>query len=400
MFSRRSFLQRSSLIALAPTVPTFLARSLRAAKEAGAEDRILVVIQLDGGNDGINTVVPYADEAYAQNRKALRLPNARLIKINNEVALHPSLRAIGELLDDGRLSIVQGVGYPNPNRSHFRSMAIWHTARVEESAHNDLGWAGRALDTLPRSGSPASIFVGPEKLPRALLGRRSVASAMLHNEDLSLSLQIKPQQMLVPLQGPSDDLISFVQRSVLDAYTTADQLSAAMQASSAAASYPNTGLAKRLRLVAQLIKSDLPARVYYAIQSGYDTHAVQLPAHARLLSEFSRSLKAFLDDLAEAKLADRVVVMAFSEFGRRVQENGSLGTDHGTAGPVFVAGPAVQSALIGETPSLGDLEQGDLRMSIDFRQVYATLLEGWLGLSAEAALGEQHEPLAELLRPL
>lgn len=193
--------------------------------------------------------------------------------------------------------------------------------------------------------------------------------------------------------GSADDIAAYVRRSSLDAYATADRMASLARAPRSAAQYPDTALGKKLALVAQLLMAGIAARVFYTTQSSYDTHAAQAPTHASLLSELSGGLLAFLDDLAAAKLADRVVVLCFSEFGRRVAENGSGGTDHGTAGPVLLAGAGVKSGLVGPTPKLLDLEDGDLKTAIDFRRVYAAALEGWLGLSAKQALGGAFEPL-------
>ena len=178
MLSRRDFLSRSALIALTPTVPGFLARTARAVQPR-RDGRVLVVLQLDGGNDGINTVVPFADEGYAKYRKTLRLPKDRLIKINDRVGLHPAMSAAGKMLEDGQLAIVQGAGYPNPSRSHFRSMAVWHSASTDPEEHNGLGWLGRGLDTsVPKPGETSALFLGPESVPLAVRGRRAVASAI------------------------------------------------------------------------------------------------------------------------------------------------------------------------------------------------------------------------------
>jgi uncharacterized protein (DUF1501 family) len=400
MFSRRDFLRTSTLVALAPTVPGFLARTARAA-EPMRDSRTLVVIQLDGGNDGINTVVPFADEGYAKNRTALRLPIDRLHKITKEVGLHPAMGKAAQLLESGRLTVVQGVGYPNPSRSHDISMAIWHSANVklprsdgyDPETKAALGWIGRALDNdrKPSDGSPGAAFVGSGALPAALRGRRSVASALTRPEEFVLALPGAAKA--APEPGRGDDLAAFVRRSTLDAYASSDRLEAVLRAEDKGASYPPTGLAGRLRVVARLIKGGGGTRVYYTSQSGYDTHATQLAPHANLLSELSGALKAFLDDLAAAKLAHRVLVLCFSEFGRRVRENGSTGTDHGTAGPVFLAGTAVRAGLVGQTPSLLDLEDGDLKTTTDFRKIYATVLDQWLGLPAKSALSGTFEPL-------
>jgi uncharacterized protein (DUF1501 family) len=390
MLSRRDFLKRSSLIALAPTIPGFLARTARAA-EPQRDGRVLVVIELNGGNDGINTVVPFADEGYAKHRKTLRLAKDRLVKVNDEVGLHPSLGEFGKLLEAGQLVIAQGVGYPNPSRSHFQSMATWHTARLDPEEHKGPGWLGRGLDSVGKGASALLVGSGPP--PVAIRGRRSIASAIERPEDFTLAAGADPRKALAK-EEPADDLSAFVQRSMLDAYATADRLSQ-VSAQKDTARYPQSGLGARLRLIARLMKAGLDTRVFYTLQPGYDTHSAQLFAHGNLLFELSAALKAFLDDLSESKLADRVVVLLFSEFGRTVVENGSAGTDHGTAGPFFLAGKGLKGGLVGATPSLLDLDpkHGDLRRSLDFRQLYATLLEDWVGSSAKETLSGTFERL-------
>ncbi len=400
MFSRRAFLRTSlrasSLIALAPTVPAFLSQAARTAEPAH-DGRILVVIQLDGGNDGINTVVPFTDEGYAKYRTALRLPADRLHTIAAGVGLHPAMADAAKLLESGRLAIVQGVGYPNPSRSHFRSMTIWHSAKVDLPRFKEdiavaedkavYGWIGQTLDESPKpaDGAAGAFFVGSGAMPVALRSRRSVASAITRPEDsiLALPAGARPAGMGESAGG---ELARFVHRSTLDAYATAERMAEVLRDEDRGARYPASGLAERLRVIARLIKSGGSTRFFYTSQGSYDTHDVQREQHANLLSELSGALKAFLDDLAAAKLADRVVVLCFSEFGRRVQENGSQGTDHGTAGPVFLAGPGVRAGLVGETPRLLDLQDGDLKMTTDFRRVYASVLEDWLGLPSQAVL--------------
>jgi len=377
MFNRREFLKRSSLLSLAPTVPAFLANTARAA-EAKPDDRILVVIQLDGGNDGINTVVPFADEGYAKYRKELKLPTDRLIKLNDEVGLHQAMGDFGKLWETDRLAVVQGAGYPNPNRSHDVSMAIWQTCSFDPQEHNTHGWLGRALDQVqrPQDGSPAAMLVGDEQPPIAIRGRRSVAAAIDRIDEFTL-----PESAVTSKAGPdvsANDLTSFVQRSSVDAFATAERLSELAAKPDAGASYPNTTLANRLSLISRLIKSGFGTRVFYAVQSGYDTHAAQLPSHFRLLRDLSSGVFAFLEDLRVSKLDDRVTVLCFSEFGRRVKENASLGTDHGTAGPVFLVGPGINAGLHSKTPNLNNLAKGDLKMSVDFRQIYSSVLSEWL----------------------
>lgn len=391
MLTRRNLLKRSSLLALAPSVPGFLARLARAA-ESRADGRVLVVVQLDGGNDGINTVVPYRDEGYAKHRDRLRLPTAELHRLSDEVALHPSMRTMAELFESRRLTVVQGVGYPNPNRSHAESMAVWHTACVDRLEHKDYGWLGRALDRTPASqGGPSSMLVGDGVVPAALLGRRSIAGSFSRLDELNV--QNDAARAVVAGAAAADDLEDFVRRSLLDAYATADAVKAAIGRQRAKSSYPASALGERLSMVARLIEADLPTRVYYVVQPGYDTHSAQLSTHAELLRELSRSLKAFLDDLAASKVAERVAVLTFSEFGRRVAENASAGTDHGTAGPVFLAGARVGAGLVGAPPSLTGLDDGDLKMAIDFRRLYAGVLRDWLSIDPGAVLGASFEPL-------
>lgn len=394
MFSRRTFLH-STLLALAPTVPGFLAKTARAAAPQ-RDGRVLVVIELNGGNDGINTVVPYADEGYAKHRRLLRLPKNQLIKVNDHVGLHPQMAEAGKLLESGRLAIVQGVGYPNPNRSHFESMAIWQTARVDLKQRDGLGWLGRGLDEGPAvaGGMPSAVFVSGGQMPSALQGRRAIASGLTRPEDFVLRLEEAKQSLTE--ESPASDLAAFVRRNSLDAFTLADRMAEVLQIQDKqGANYPSSDLAEHLRLIARLIKASIGTRIYYTRQSGYDTHAGQLGTHAGLLQELSSALLAFLDDLAAAKAAERVAVLVFSEFGRTVAENASAGTDHGTAAPVLLAGPGVKAGLIGTAPSLLDLDpkHGDLRIALDFRQVYATVLQNWLGLPAKTALAGDFERL-------
>ncbi len=407
MLTRRRFisstLRNSSLLALAPSVPSFLAHTAQAAAPE-RDGRLLVVVQLDGGNDGINTVVPFRDEGYGKHRSTLRLPAGRLIKVNDDVGLHPEMGALTPLLEKGHLAVVQGVGYPNPSRSHFVSMAVWQTARLERDDHRGPGWLGRVFDT-PGSapeGGPASVYAGSGDLPAALRGRRAVAasvvargSALPRPEDFLLDPKADPR----PVAGgpePPGELAAFVRRHALDGYAAADRMAEVLRATKESTPpYPGTQLAGSLRLIAGLIKLGVGTRLFYARQPGYDTHAAQFFQHSRLLGELAGGLKAFFDDLAAARLADRVAVLCFSEFGRTVKENGSAGTDHGTAGPVILAGPGVRGGLVGQAPSLTDLDpaHGDLRVGVDFRRVYATVIGRWLGLPAEDALGGAFEDL-------
>jgi uncharacterized protein (DUF1501 family) len=288
---------------------------------------------------------------------------------------------------------VQGVGYPNPSRSHFRSMAIWQTARRDPEEHGGPGWLGRAFDErLEAQDASGTTFVGKGQPPAALIGRRNIPASLERLDDLAL--KGGPGARGVIGEAPEgDDVGAFVRRTALDAYTAANSVAEMIRAGGREDGESGTHLRGRLSLIARLIKSGARARVYYTQHLGYDTHYGQLRSHASLLLELSEALRRFQDNLDASGLADRVLVLCFSEFGRRVHENASGGTDHGTAGPVFLVGKHVRAGLVGETPSLLDLEDGDLKMAVDFRRIYAAVLQDWLALPAAGALGGRFDPL-------
>jgi uncharacterized protein (DUF1501 family) len=288
-------------------------------------------------------------------------------------------------MEKGQLAVLPGVTYPNPNRSHFQSMAIWQTAKFDPEEHKGYGWLGRALDAT----GGTSALVGSGGVPTALRARRSAAVALSRPDDLVLSDAATAKPALGA--ETNDDLLAFVRRQAVDGYSAAEKMAKLTHSSDA--TYPNTRLAERLRLAAGLLKSDLGARVLYTLQSGYDTHAAQNSTHSNLLGEFASAVQAFFIDLQQAKLAERVLLLAFSEFGRTIKENGSGGTDHGTTGCVFVAGPSVKGGLIGAMPSLTDLAQGEPKMTMDFRRIYATVLERWLNCQSEPVLGAKFDHL-------
>jgi uncharacterized protein (DUF1501 family) len=407
MSSRRAFLKSSltasTLVSMgAPTVPAFLSQSARAASAGKPNERVLVVVQLLGGNDGLNTVVPHGLDGYARNRRALRLPAGQVHKITKEVGLHPAMGQMAKLLEDGRLAIVQGVGYPNPDRSHFRSMEIWESARLEAGA-TETGWLGRAVDANPAQPGQdvRALHVGGRSLPLALRSKHSEVPSVASLEQYRLRLsgsecdkragRAALDEVARLDRGADDPLLGFLRRSTLTAYESSKRLEQVTTATGP--KYPAYGLAKRLELVASVIKAGFGTRIYYTSLDGFDTHANQLGTHAALLNELADSVAAFHADLAAAGHADRVAVLTFSEFGRRVRENASLGTDHGAAAPLFLVGPVATAGLVGEHPSLEALDDGDLKHHTDFRRVYAALLEDWLGCPAEPVLGPGFNPL-------
>jgi uncharacterized protein (DUF1501 family) len=414
--SRRRFLQTSlassSLVAMgATTIPGFLGRSALAARAGKANERILVVVQLLGGNDGLNTVVPHGIDGYNRGRRALRISPAQVHKITPEIGLHPAMGGLAKLLEKGRLGVVQGVGYPNPDRSHFRSMEIWETGRLGNDAQAlETGWLGRALDAKGRKpgDDPPALHVGGGALPQALRSRRTEVPALESLESYKLQVagdepdRRATRSALTRMAGlerrDDDPLLGFVRRTTLSAYESSNRLEQIAPKSGGGTKYPNFGLARRLALVAQMIKADFGTRIFYTALDGFDTHANQLGSHQALLTELSDSIAAFHDDLSAAGMADRVIVLTFSEFGRRVAENASLGTDHGAAAPVFLVGPLTKAGLIGGHPSLDDLDDGDLKFHTDFRRVYATLLADWLDSPPAAIVGAGFPPLPFLRR--
>jgi uncharacterized protein (DUF1501 family) len=409
MFTRRQFLTRtlqgSSLLALGSTVPGFLASTAFAA-EAG-KDTILVVVELSGGNDGLNTVIPHADDLYHKARPTLRFTKDQVVKVTDQIGLHPALRSLDRLLQNGQVAVVQGVGYPNPDRSHFESMDIWQSADPKRKTGN--GWLGRSAASLQdRAGNVPIVQVGANRLPLAVQGASggvvSINNRMPYRLELggSTAAERKTQRKLIEeLSRPTpsadkEDLLQFVRRRQVQTYTTLDRLQEVLQSAAANSQgrfFQFPGLPQKLDLIAQLIDKGFGTRVFYVQLDGFDTHSGQAEAHRKLLQELADAVNIFFQTLQQKGHDKRVLAMTFSEFGRRVNENGSKGTDHGSGSCLFVAGPGVKGGLVGAHPSLKDLDSGDLRYHTDFRRVYATLLDQWLGCDSNAVLGGKFEHL-------
>ena len=398
MANRRDFLKVSSLVGLGATVPTFLARTAFAAPDAskpGAKDTILVVVQLTGGNDGLNTVIPYKDDLYSSYRPTIKVPADQVKKINDSLGLHPSLDGLAGLLEDKALCVVQGVGYPNPSQSHFRSMDIWQAGSMAESLTE--GWVGKALKAM---NSPAFHVAGNnESAPLALNGSPARVPSITSIEDFQLKMADKAGKKVIEdaaKSGGKPGLLDFVQKTALNTYASSQKLQEVGKNYQPKVPYPATGLANRLKLCAQLIDAGLGARVFYVSIDGFDTHANQgaaQGAHANLLAEVSGAITAFYKDMAARGNKDRLCIMTFSEFGRRAKENGSKGTDHGSGAPMFLVGGKVKPGAVGEHPSLKDLEMGNLKFGTDFRQVYATVLDQWLGVPSKDVIGSGFKPV-------
>jgi uncharacterized protein (DUF1501 family) len=434
--TRRDFLRTGVLGgALSWTVPAFLSNTFSAlhAEAAGAatqtatgkDSTILVVLQMAGGNDGLNTVVPYASDDYYKARPRIGLPAKSLLKINDQLGLPPSLVGFKSLYDAGHLSIIQGVGSPNPNRSHFRSTEIWQTASEADQIES-YGWLGRYFDNACAGADPTvGVNIG-RQMPQAFNGRAPTGISLENPQSYRFNAGRRPadgdmkaeEKSFRELNQPAPEdasmensgatvgaiagpvahrgsVLDFLQRTALDAELSSDKILAITRRVENKAEYPATPLARSLKLVGQLIAGGLATRVYYVSQGGYDTHTNQAGQQERLLQELGDSVKAFVEDLkAQGNLA-RVLVMTFSEFGRRVAENANGGTDHGAAAPMFVLGDKIKAGLHGHYPSLApaDLFNGDLQYNVDFRSVYAGLLEEWLKTKSEPILGRAFTPL-------
>jgi uncharacterized protein (DUF1501 family) len=405
--TRRDFLRTalgtSTLMSLGSVAPDFLIRS--AAGRHNDRDTVLVVLQLTGGNDGLNTVVPYADDEYGRNRTALRLPTKELHKLDSTLGFHPRMEAFLRLYKDGYLAIVQSTGSPISDQNHERAMRMWHTADPQRP-QRQTGWLGRAVDRAwtPTRPDTAAVFVGPIARPFALNAENVVVPSIRSVEDLRRhvgwavpTIDRIDSEGLVGTAHPTDSpLLQFLRRRDSDARANSERIEAAIKA--VGADYPSFGLARDLRTVAQLIRADVGIRIFFVELGGgglggFDNHANQLGNHCALLNQLAESVAAFLYDLKRDKQLDRVLLMTFSEFGRTVKENGRRGTDHGAAAPMFLAGGRVKGGLVGPHPSLTDLDKGALKVQTDFRRVYATVLDRWLGFESEPLLGGHVEPL-------
>ena len=423
--TRRDFLRTTALgSAFTWTVPSFLAHTF-AQLQADAADKgmrtatgkdstILVILQMAGGNDGLNTVVPYSNDHYHNARPRLGLREKGLLKINDDLAFNASLGGLKSLYDAGQLSVIQGVGYPNPNRSHFRSTEIWQTAS-DAQRFERYGWLGRYFDNACKGADPTiGVSVG-RQMPQAFAAKKPMGVSLEDPQSYKFMTSDRPDAdetatmedtfremnsgaSIGSLPGAAmqeGSTLDYVERTALDAQISSEQILAASNKVQNKAEYPAGRLGGSMKLVARLIGGQLPTRIYYVSQGGYDTHSNQANSHERLLKELGDSVKAFIDDIKAQGNFDRVMLMTFSEFGRRVKENASGGTDHGAASVMFVAGNKINAGLLGNYPSLapGDLFNGDPKFTTDFRGVYAGVLEQWMKAPSAPVLGRKFEPI-------
>lgn len=401
--NRRDFMKDTGLIAWGLSVPAFLSKTAMAAPDAskpGSSETVLVVIELTGGNDGLNTVIPFKDPTYAKLRPTLKQNPNQIRKITKDIGLHPVMTGFEELYEDSALGIVQGVGYPNPTQSHFRSMDIWQAGGRQKEYTE--GWLGRAL--LQMSNAPTfHLKSNDEGTPLALKGAPvrvpsidSLAEFTLKVSGGSGKDKIEKRKVIessAKSQKKKGDLLDFVNRTATSTYESSRRLQEIGQNYTPKVPYPDNRLANRLQLAAKLIDANLGARMFYVQHGNFDTHASQAGAHANLLTQLSTAVTAFYKDMKARGHSKRLMIMTFSEFGRRPYENGSRGTDHGTAAPMFLVGGKVNPGLIGDHPNMTDTDNRNLKHSIDFRQVYAEVMEGWLGVDSRKVLQKAYKPV-------
>jgi len=406
--TRREFVSTTAAtVASLGWLRPLLARSAEGIETRPEDQRALVVIQLAGGNDGLNTVVPFADPLYKKLRPTIALAEAQMMKLDERLAFHAALAPLRERFAAGQVAVVEGVGYPKPDRSHFVSTAIWQTGRLEPYKE-PTGWLGRAIDLdadpkRPRAHIPLeALGIGGGGLSPALYARTSLPSL------LSLDAFTVQADRRFPGDAPAvrtalESVYSegmdatlpagFVQRVGKTALRSSDALKGAVAGYTSMVNYPQSGLANQLKLIAQILTANLGTRVFHVTHGGFDTHANQKPQQQALLGQLAEAITAFSDDLKAHGLGSRVAVMTYSEFGRRAQENGSAGTDHGAGNTAFVIGEKVKGGIYGPIPDLSKLEGGDVPFGVDFRTLYSSILREWLGVSADKVFGQTFDTL-------
>jgi uncharacterized protein (DUF1501 family) len=387
---RRFFIKQSALASTAALVPSFLSGFAPRERYRSRAGKILVVVQLSGGNDGLNTVVPYRNDIYYSSRPTLAIPSDEVIGIHDEQGLHPAMKDLQPVYDDGLVSIVNSVGYPNPDRSHFRSMDIWQTG----SASNEYwstGWLGRYLDSdCPNCASPHHAIEVDDSLTLALKGHSRKGFAMGRPEQLGKTSKNRFLEEIGRRYQPDHDHeeVAYLYKTLVDTQSSAEYLYRQSKVHRSRMNYPATAFGRDLKQIAELITADTDTRIYYVSLTGFDTHAGQKGRQARLLGQYAAAMSVFIRDLQQHDLLQDMLILTFSEFGRRVEQNASQGTDHGTANNLFLMGGSLKHpGFYNDPPDLSRLDEGDLRFEIDFRSVYTTILHQWLEADAPEVLG-------------
>lgn len=390
--NRRRFLQVGSLASAAVMMPKFLK-----AFETGAlvppGNKVLVIVQLSGGNDGLNTIIPYRNDIYYRSRPALGIKKDAALSLTDDLGIHPSLEGFKALYDEGSLGILNNVGYPNPDRSHFRSMDIWHSASQSGEYWTD-GWIGRYLDAQCNGcDKPTQALEIDDTLSLALKGGHAKGLALTDPGRLSNTSNDKYFKELLRQHTHEDEHhnVEYLYKTMGETISSAAYIQQQFKTYQSKESYPATELGRNMRTIANLIMSDINTKVYYVSHGSFDTHVNQQDQQARLFKQLSEAITVFTGDLKKNNRFQDVVVMTFSEFGRRVSQNASGGTDHGTANNMFLVGGGLkQQGMLNDGPDLMNLKEGDLQYKVDFKSVYATLLNQWLGADDKEILKQEY----------
>lgn len=393
--SRRKFLKQSSMIAAGTLLAPYFINGM-SGLPGNYEGKRLVIIQLSGGNDGLNTVVPFRNDLYYKARPRLAIQPNEVLKLKDDLGLHPAMTGLRHLYDEGLLTVINNVGYPNPDRSHFRSMDIWQTASGAEETWK-TGWLGRYLDaSCHQCESPHRAIEVNDHLSLAMKGEATKGMAMTNPKRLIRHINKTYARQLAALNAEvaeEEHNLGYLYKTLVETVNSADYISEHFERSQSTTTYPRNKFANSLKTIARLIGSGMETSVYYADLGGFDTHVGQSGKQARLLGVYSDAIKAFITDLKARGELEHTVVMTFSEFGRRVRQNASGGTDHGTANNLFIMGGTARPGFYNGQPNLADLDNGDLKYEIDFRRIYASLLDNWLGASSRDILKKEFKPL-------
>lgn len=389
---RRAFIQTSALASAAMLLPKFLK-----GHEQNADiksNKILVVIQLTGGNDGLNTVVPYENSLYYNARPTIAIPKNQVHKLNDELGLHPDMKGIKNLFDNGQVCVINNVGYPEPDRSHFRSMDIWHTAS-NSNEYKHSGWLGRYLDDKCKSCDlPTQLLEIDDTLSLALKGEKLNGLALkdvkrLYNTTTSPFIHQLSTQYLAA--NHEHENATYLYKTLAETVSSADYLYKTSKIFHNATTYPNYEFGKSMKTISEFIISGINTSVYYVSLGSFDTHFNQPKRQSDLLKQLSETVEIFMKDMQQYGKLNDVLLMTFSEFGRRVQENASSGTDHGTANQLFLFGNNFKkNGIYNAAPNLSDLDDGDLKFTVDFKNVYATILKKWLQVDEQKILGKSY----------
>ncbi|MDX5421689.1 MAG: DUF1501 domain-containing protein [Hymenobacteraceae bacterium] len=388
--SRRDFIKLSALASGMLLVPNFLHGLDKQGMPlmTGSNGKRLVVIQLSGGNDGLNTVVPYLNDLYYKARPGLAIPAKKVLTLDKGLGLNPAMGKLRMLYDQGHVAVLNSVGYPDPDRSHFRSMDIWHSASASDE-YLHTGWLGRYLDSMPGGAAAHTAIEVDDILSLALKGDQHMGIAV---QDVQRFYQASNEAFLRKAasqhqQSHEHHQVDYLYKTLIETQQSAGYLQEKTRVYRSKQSYPKGEFANHLKTIAELIASGVESRVYYASLGGFDTHVRQAPQQARLLEELSDGIYSFVQDLKQHREFDNTMIMVFSEFGRRVAQNASAGTDHGTANNLFLIGGGLkQAGIYNDAADLQNLDQGDLMYKIDFRNIYATLLQNWLQADAAGIL--------------